>query len=67
MTIHPRERSAYISDLSLELAEMARQDGHHTLAYLLSLAGIEAERLSSGEPSLVVHERQTARFNGNSV
>jgi hypothetical protein len=64
MTIQSRDRSAYISDLSFELAEMARQDGHDVLAYLLAMAGVEAKQLCGGKPFPTIPRSQTVRSNG---
>ncbi len=38
--------AAYITDLSADLARMAREDGLATLAYLLDMARLEAQSLA---------------------
>jgi len=35
--------AAYISDVTVQLAQMARTDGFEVLAYLLDMAALEAE------------------------
>ncbi|MDX2307254.1 MAG: hypothetical protein NW216_03345 [Hyphomicrobium sp.] len=38
---HKAERLGYLADMILELTDMAKRDGHVTLAGLLSLAHLE--------------------------
>ena len=38
--------AAYISDVTVQLAQMARTDGFEVLAYLLEMAALEAEAAS---------------------
>jgi hypothetical protein len=43
MIIQENDRVAYISEMTQELAGMARTDGFNLLAYLLEMARLEAE------------------------
>jgi hypothetical protein len=42
----PAASALYIASLAEELARLARTHGFETLAYLLDLAGLEADQLS---------------------
>jgi hypothetical protein len=42
----PTASALYIASLAEELARLARTHGFETLAYLLDLAGLEADQLS---------------------
>jgi hypothetical protein len=47
----PAASALYIASLAEELARLARSHGFETLAYLLDLAGLEADQISNSSRS----------------